>query len=244
MFDCELAWFAPSAPVGYTISAVRLAPCALLAFPAVETLKFGANFNDWQDPIWKCVRNRRFRAFIAIRRPREFLRAAVRRVEHELGTVDDRVDRTHIRRNPIQDRRDRMRTRRIRCDPRSAPYVYSTSIRARTTFVPKLNGPATTGVTIDNPNGDRHTDPSDRSVWAVKCSAVECRTGTPQGPDPRTVSLICEEAGQVPSLACCSPQRGTGGDHAGEALGRRYQRVAQKRCCPFLLAPQQHLTSV
>ena len=60
--------------------------------------------------------NQGFRAFIAIRRPREFLRAAIRRVEHELFTVDDRVDRTHIRRNPIQNRRDRMHPRRIRRD--------------------------------------------------------------------------------------------------------------------------------
>ena len=95
----------------------------------------------------------------------------------------------------------------------------STSIRARTTFVPKLNGPATTGVTIDSPNGAPPTAPSSRSGSAAR-SAEGYRTGTDPGPAPTTVCPICEAAGHVPSLACVFPTERDGGDHPGETLGR------------------------
>ena len=177
------------------------------AFPAVETLKFGANFKLWHDPIWKGAPDRRLRAFIAIRGPRKRLRATVRRVEHEPGPVDDRVDRTDIRRDPVEDRRDRMRTRRVGRDRDLR--------RMRIHFDPRTHH---IRPQVERARHDRRHDRQAERRTVIRARQIDrgrrrfccgINNGYGPGPAPTTVCPICDAAEQVPRWPAASPHSGT-----------------------------------
>src|SRR4030088_3328344 len=84
----------------------------------------------------------------------------------------------------------------------------STSIFARVMIVPRLNGPAITGVTIDRPNGAPLYGPV-KKIGASGSPGWGITNGYEPGPEVTTAWPMCEAAEHAPCAACGSGQRGT-----------------------------------
>ena len=104
----------------------------------------------------------------------------------------------------------------------------STSIRARTTFVPRLKGRLRPASRSTGRTARRHTAPSGRSVSAALPSAG-CRTGPGPGPAPTTVCPIFDASEHVPAFACGSGHNGTEAIIPESPSGALNDRL-EKRC--------------
>lgn len=78
----------------------------------------------------------------------------------------------------------------------------STWIAALTTTVPRLNGPATAGTTMESPSGAPPYAP-------VRYTRPPRLNGLEPAPDATRVVPTWESAPQVPAAACAAPQSGT-----------------------------------
>ncbi len=127
--------------------ASRLAPFAREVFPEVETLKSGLNFKLRHDPTWKCVEIGAVAPSVLLAVPlkdiglqlvglnmnpgRSITALIVRRSDGTPATIDGSGSVVTV----------------------NWEVCGSTSILARVTIVPRLNGPTTSGTTIDRPYG-------------------------------------------------------------------------------------------
>src|SRR5665213_1693612 len=102
--------------------------------------------------------------------------------------------------------------------------VRSTLIAARTTTVPRLNGPAIAGTAIDSPNGAPRYGP-------VRYAGPETVNGSGPAPAPAVAVPICEAAGQVPCAACDSPHNGTP-VRTPNSPGGVDSEIPERACCP------------
>ena len=186
----------PTDPTGNDSFASRLAPSALLVFPLVETANLGLNARLPQPAAANGVSTVAF----ALPEPDRTAVTCCAAQFVGLNINPGRSISTVIRFN-------RNGTPKMICGNAYGPVssvvtvnvlsVGFTSIRALTTTKPRLNGPATAGVTIDNPNGAPSCGP-------VKYTLPSISNGCEPAPDATRVVPISEDSGQLPWSAAGS----------------------------------------
>ena len=141
------------------------------------------------------------------------MRTAIRRVEHEAGTIDHRIDTTQIRR----DARDDLR-QRIRRDRRSARYEDRLRSSHASRSYPDRTGPRSPASRSTGRTAHPHTVPSDRSGTPGRPAE-----GSPAGRDrdrhgDRVADLRGGRDTSLRGLRFAAQRDGR--DHPRQALGR------------------------
>ena len=214
----------------------RLAPLALLAFPAVETVRVGVNFRPAQFVSLERDRHRASRAFVARDRARDAHRIAARRVEREVFAVEVTFTalictgipsiRCGIAWGPAVGGDRQCGGARVHFDLGAHhDTVTGGLVAGLEVSCSRSNGPALTGFTIDRPNGA----PSYFSVRYTLPPMTE--TGCEPTPAATVVSPIALSGPQVPSLACASGQSLTPESRPARP-GGHVQRTGCMSCSP------------
>ena len=150
MGSCTITDLMFASPPGIVSVVSRLAPLALDGLPLVVAVNVGLKPSALQPSAWNGVLTASATAPNVDVSVDSVVRqhAAVGRVEQEALLVDRRRDQR------AQPQRDALATivGSVACD-RHPAVVGSTLIVARVTTLPRLNGPATAGTTIDSPYG-------------------------------------------------------------------------------------------